>query len=249
MSERAGATKTVYQERVALRDWTPTWIRYQHVGRYEWILPRVAGLRVADAACGNGYGAAMMAGSAASVDGFDLSEQAVEEARERYGASGAVFTAADILALPRPDACYDAFVSFETIEHLPDTDAYLREIRRVLKPGGTFYCSTPNRLITNPGTSITDKPYNPWHLREFSPAELETALRRVFAEVTLLGQCFFGRPYAGALASIGRTLPAAAVRTHQLRKVASMPFDRAQRHVPQPLHAGHEPEALVAYCR
>src|SRR2546423_32411 len=62
------------------------WFR-RHLVVYEWIAARTRGLRVIDMACGEGYGSALLAGSAASVVGVDANPHAHEHARLRYRAA------------------------------------------------------------------------------------------------------------------------------------------------------------------
>jgi len=62
----------------------------------------------------------------------------------------------------------------------------LAEVARVLKPGGRFVCSTPNRRLLDPGTRITDRPFNPFHMREYTHADLDALLREFFASITWL---------------------------------------------------------------
>ena len=59
------------------------WFR-RHLAVYEWIAPRVRGLHVLDMACGEGYGSAVLARSAATVVGVDANPEAFEHARARY---------------------------------------------------------------------------------------------------------------------------------------------------------------------
>ena len=64
-------------------------------------------------------------------------------AKDRYPSGPLSFQSADCLHLPAPNHFADLFVSLETIEHLMDDDAFLREVVRVLKPDGIFICSGP----------------------------------------------------------------------------------------------------------
>ncbi len=237
-------------ERLTASAWVAPWLRHEHTARYEWAAGLAAGLTVADAACGTGYGSRhLRAAGAARVDGFDLSEEAIAEARRLHAGDGVRFETADATRLPCPDGTYDLFVSFETIEHVPDDVALVREARRVLKPGGTFVCSTPNRAVTNPGIPITGKPYNPFHLREYTWPELEAVLRQGFESVTFLGQSFHRRGYVRALNRVGSLWRKLAVRCHQCRKVLGVPWEKLERHRPAPLPGRGEPEVLVAVCR
>ncbi|HVO89598.1 MAG TPA: class I SAM-dependent methyltransferase, partial [Casimicrobiaceae bacterium] len=97
-------------------------IWYEHWHRYCAASRIAAGKRVVDAACGEGYGSLLLAGSAQSVVGVDIGAQAVEHARQRYRAPNLRFECASVTALPLPDASVDVVVSFETIEHLAEQE-------------------------------------------------------------------------------------------------------------------------------
>lgn len=47
--------------------------------------------------------------------------------------------------LPFADGAFDVVLSFDVFEHIPDSDAHLREVRRVLRPGGVYLLQTPNK--------------------------------------------------------------------------------------------------------
>jgi ubiquinone/menaquinone biosynthesis C-methylase UbiE len=237
-------------ERLTEKAWIAPWLQHEHTTRYEWAATLAAGRKVADAACGTGYGSRrLLAGGALQVDGFDLSPEAIAEARRLHACPGIRFEVADVTCLPTPDCSYDLFVSFETIEHVRDDLALLREVKRVLKPDGTFLCSTPNRTVTNPGIPITGRPYNPFHVREYTQPELEAVLRQVFPSVTFLGQSFHGGSYVRALNRIGGLWRMLAVRLHQSRKVLGVPWEKPERHQPTHLADNREPEVMVAVCR
>jgi SAM-dependent methyltransferase len=237
-------------ERLTEKAWVAPWLQHEHTTRYDWAASLAAGRTVADAACGTGYGARrLLAGGAARVDGFDISPDAIAEARGLHADAAARFEVADVTRLPVADHTYDLFVSFETIEHVPDDLALLREVRRVLKPDGVFLCSTPNRAVTNPGIAITGRPYNPFHRREYTRPELAAVLRQVFPSVEFLGQSFHSRRYVRGLSRIGGLSRMLAVRLHQCRKVLGVPWDNRERHRPTALPAEAEPEVLVAICR
>ena len=149
--------------------------------------------------------------------------------------------------LPFPAHTFDLIVSLETVEHVEDDSAYTAEMQRVLKKDGLLLCSTPNRRVLNPGRTLSDHPFNQFHIREYSPSEFENLLRRYFGQVTLYGQSSYPNVYVAALERLGRRFPMVAVRIHQLRKLLGIAFERRERHLPGPLpFRNAEPEVLIA---
>jgi cyclopropane fatty-acyl-phospholipid synthase-like methyltransferase len=158
----------------------------EHLTRYFFARRHVnPGGRVLDAACGSGFGSSVLAERAGQVVGVDLEPEAVEYARWRYGSPRAQFQVMDCRALGFAAGVFDAYVSFETIEHLGASDhsVFVAEARRVLTDGGTFIVSTPNRDLYNLGQSP-----NPYHHGELSPDEFHDLLKQHFSEVALFGQ-------------------------------------------------------------
>jgi hypothetical protein len=160
------------------------WVEHWH--RYAFARGLASGRRVLDAACGEGYGSAMLADVAASVLGVDISEETVAHARSRYGGSpGLDFQVADASALDAlPDANFDLIVSFETLEHLHAQEALLDGFARLLAADGVLLLSTPDRRTYSdlPGFS------NEHHVRELYREEFEALLAPRFAAVQLYGQ-------------------------------------------------------------
>ncbi|MGH8635789.1 MAG: methyltransferase domain-containing protein, partial [Burkholderiales bacterium] len=112
--------------------------------------------RVLDAACGLGYGAAILhdAAGPVSVHGLDASEYAVDYASAVFGSRrpGVRFSKADVMDVAQlPDESVDVVTSFETLEHIADPRWFVREAARVLAPGGRFLCSVPNRWVDETG--------------------------------------------------------------------------------------------------
>ncbi len=166
---------------------TPECVReiwYEHWHRYAFARALCAGKRVLDAACGEGYGSAMLAQVAGHVTGVDLDAQTIAHAKARYGHIGNLsFRKGSVTALDLPDASVDVIVSFETIEHLAEQETMLAEFRRVLAPHGLLVISSPDRETYNAGGES-----NPFHVRELSREEFEALLRTHFPAVTLYGQ-------------------------------------------------------------
>ncbi|MFB9067150.1 class I SAM-dependent methyltransferase [Pseudofulvimonas gallinarii] len=148
-------------------------IYLMHIASYRFARDYCAGKRVLDLGCGSGYGAASLAGTAESIVAVDISREAIEFASERYRAPNLSFRQIHAgSALPFADETFDVVLSFQVIEHVADEAGYLREARRVLKPGGHMIIVTPDRRLR---LLPFQKPWNRWHLREYSAA----ALRRV----------------------------------------------------------------------
>ncbi|HET9476074.1 MAG TPA: methyltransferase domain-containing protein [Dehalococcoidia bacterium] len=153
----------------------------EHIVRYLFASRLVEGKQVLDVASGSGYGSDILkAAGASQVIGLDRSEEAVRYGAVRHASTKPDYLTADAEHLPLADSVFDVVVSFETIEHLPDPLQFLREIKRVLTPGGLFIVSTPNRGVFIEG--------NPWHLHEFTYEELKSALRAMFKHIETLSQ-------------------------------------------------------------
>jgi 2-polyprenyl-3-methyl-5-hydroxy-6-metoxy-1,4-benzoquinol methylase len=156
----------------------------RHLAVYEWIGARVAGLRVIDMACGEGYGSEVLSRSAANVVGLDANPEAHEHAKLKYRRQNLSFERGMVESHGEPSA-YDAVVFLQTIEHVQDPVAVLDHFRNILAPGGVAYISTPNVLtLAPPGQPRSD---NPWHIREYRAEEFECLCSSVFHEVELLG--------------------------------------------------------------
>ena len=159
------------------------WYR-RHLAVYEWIGARVAGLRVLDMACGEGYGSEVLSRSAASVVGVDANPEAYDHARLRYQRENLRFERGVVETYGEPQSL-DAVVFLQTIEHVQAPEAVLEHFRGLLAPGGTAYVSTPN-LLTLAGPE-REKSDNPWHVREYRAPEFRELCRSVFEHVELLG--------------------------------------------------------------
>jgi SAM-dependent methyltransferase len=96
--------------------------------------------------CGGGLVSGLVAGTGASVFGFDISPIAVGNANGKYGSGGAQFNVASADAVPLADASVDGAWSFEVLEHLWNPVAALREMARVVKPGGFIFVTCPNHF-------------------------------------------------------------------------------------------------------
>jgi SAM-dependent methyltransferase len=156
---------------------------YEHLHRYLWARSLVAGRRVLDLGSGEGYGGALLAGSAAAVTGVDIDEQAVAHSRANYpNVEFAVASATDLSGYA--DDAFEAVVAFEVIEHVAEQERVLAEVARVLAPGGLLIMSTPERRAYSEERDFV----NPYHVRELTQDEFAGLLRRHFAQVSLSSQ-------------------------------------------------------------
>ena len=115
------------------------------------FLPPVQGKRILEIACGRGGFSRLLGARDASVCGADFSASAVAIANERLKGHASLtglvtYVQADVQNMPFEENSFDIVVSCETIEHVPDPRAAVREMYRVCKPGGTLFLTTPNYL-------------------------------------------------------------------------------------------------------
>jgi ubiquinone/menaquinone biosynthesis C-methylase UbiE len=106
-----------------------------------------SGLDVLDVGCGQGIDVVQYARAGARVTGIDLTPRHVELARSHVRALGlsVEIVSGDAESLPFADASFDRVSSNGVLHHTPDMPAALREIRRVLRPGGEIRILVYNR--------------------------------------------------------------------------------------------------------
>ncbi|MFT7840079.1 class I SAM-dependent methyltransferase [Saccharothrix sp. BKS2] len=156
------------------------WFR-RHEAAYLDLVRHCVGAVVLEAGCGEGYGAALIAGRAARVVALDYDETTAAHVGRAY--PGLTAVRGNLAALPVRDAGVDVVANLQVIEHLWDQEGFLAECARVLRPGGRLLVTTPNRITFSPGR---DTPLNPFHTRELAPAELRDLLVGAGLEVELL---------------------------------------------------------------
>jgi len=159
-------------------------LEWEHLDRYHFAGQLVEGKNVLDAACGTGYGTAILAQRAKRVVGVDISEEAVAYAEGKFGDERIIFHKASVTTLPFPDKEFDVVVSFETLEHIDETaqNCFLREILRVLKPDGILVMSTPNREV------YQQRGKNEFHVKELTYIEFKYLLEAKFKNVKFFSQ-------------------------------------------------------------
>ena len=159
---------------------TPVSTWQEHVGRYAFAKRYAAGKTVLDVACGTGYGSDMLVHEGASqVVGGDVDVRPLNWGAAHYPNPRLSFVGINAQEMGFPNDTFDLVVSFETVEHLPDHEAFLSEVQRILKPGGLFICSTPNKAYFSPCGA---KALNPYHVHEFRREEFYGVVTEHFDE-------------------------------------------------------------------
>lgn len=141
------------------------------------VLSDVVRDRVADIGFGTGFGTHLLATKAKEVYGFEMDHDAIEFARTVFPFKELHFEFGDITKGISNGMQFDYIIMIDVIEHIKHDKEALLNVKAMMAKGGTFICSTPNRL------SRYRKSDN--HYREYAPKELEGILRRVFVSVEL----------------------------------------------------------------
>jgi len=133
---------------------------------------------VLEVGCGEGRGVELILSEADSFTGIDKIQNVVDALKTK-------FPEGDFRQMMIPpfvgldDNSFDVVISFQVIEHIKDDFNYLKEIHRVLRPGGKALITTPNIKM-----SLSR---NPWHIREYTSDELKGLGQKIFSSVKMLG--------------------------------------------------------------
>lgn len=160
------------------------------------ILGLRAGDRLLDLGCGAGRHAFEALRRGARVTAFDYDEaelkdvtavaSAMHEAGDLPAAARSATTRGDATRLPFPDATFDRIIAAEVLEHIDDDMGAIRELLRVLRPGGTIAATVPAFLPERINWAITDEYHAPFvpggHVRIYTQAELRNKVATVGAE-------------------------------------------------------------------
>jgi ubiquinone/menaquinone biosynthesis C-methylase UbiE len=147
---------------------------------YEFARDYVKGKQTADVGCADGYGTQYLADFTQSTIGVDYSEVTIADARQKHAAkTNLSFKAGKVPPIPLEDESVDVLTAFQFIEHIEQRLAFMQDVKRVLKPGGIFLCTTPNIKM-----SIAR---NPFHVHEYTFEEMKTEASKVFENIELKG--------------------------------------------------------------
>lgn len=164
--------RVISAERVS-RDLSDNYVFQRSLLAYHEAAARIAG-NVLEIGTGSGYGVEIIAPHATRFVTLDK-----HRAEGLPQLSNVEYRQAKVPTLPFPDASFDCVISFQVIEHIRRDQLFVAEVCRVLKPGGRFIVSTPNRPM-----SLTR---NPWHVREYTAEEFGALLGQHFCRVETLG--------------------------------------------------------------
>ncbi|MHC2335741.1 class I SAM-dependent methyltransferase [Bradyrhizobium sp. USDA 4454] len=189
------------------------------------------GQRWLDAGCGTGTLSRLLAARGCDVTGVDASPEMIAAARRRLAdppAERLTFRHIPTIAdLPFADRSFDGVLCASVLEYVPDVAQCLRQIHRVLRPGGVLLVSIPNRrsllrqgykLAHAASSRVTARPlfrYLAFSKFDTSPAAMQGLLRQ--HGLTMLGSSFAGSPLPPALdrrATIGTLINILARRDH-----------------------------------
>ncbi|HOV88838.1 MAG TPA: class I SAM-dependent methyltransferase [Candidatus Paceibacterota bacterium] len=116
--------------------------RFEHIQRYQFALQHIqSNKRVLDLGCGTGYGSYLCFQAQNEVYSLDISEKAINYAKEYYPGPHYFVNSAE--QLPFEDGFFDAVIAYEIIEHVEHPDKVIKEIHRVLKKMATCLFQPP----------------------------------------------------------------------------------------------------------
>lgn len=151
----------------------------RHLAAYDYANTLVAGKKVMDAGCGEGWGTQRLADSAASVTGVDYSAEAVGACRAKWKKPNLEFRRVDLTEAPDAADKFDVVINFQVLEHIDDPRPFLRGLRSRVADDGVLMLTTPNILM-----SFSE---NPYHLHEYTADELRALLGEFFGSIEILG--------------------------------------------------------------
>jgi 2-polyprenyl-3-methyl-5-hydroxy-6-metoxy-1,4-benzoquinol methylase len=151
-----------------------------HLDRYRFAAPFLRNINVLDMGCGSGYGSFLLAEDASEVVGIDVSQKAIEFAKEHFYRENLTFLALDWKDSANLSRVFQGIVALEFLEHIREQENFLKTAASLLTQGGIFILSTPNKSLSSQKSLF--------HLKEFEPDELQGILGKYFSKTCLYGQ-------------------------------------------------------------
>ncbi|HUV63618.1 MAG TPA: class I SAM-dependent methyltransferase [Sedimentisphaerales bacterium] len=134
--------------------------------------------RILEIGCGIGSVVYELSGKGHDVTGIDISGEAIEYGRKKYGDIRLEVQAAE--TLPYDDESFDAVLSFDLFEHIAGIDRHISEVARVLRPGGYYLFQTPNKYSNALYETLWTRSlqWRRYHPSLHSPGQLRRRLAR-----------------------------------------------------------------------
>lgn len=164
--------------------------------------------------CGEGRGVELLAPLASSYIGIDKIKPIVDELKAKYPEYQ--FQDGVFPPFPFEDNQFDTIVTFQVIEHIKKDEEFIKEIHRVLKPGGQALITTPNIKMT--------LSRNPWHIREYTADQLENLCKKYFNNVEMKG-----------IAGSERVMEYHEQNRKSVNKIMRFDIFNLQHHLPAPI--------------
>jgi ubiquinone/menaquinone biosynthesis C-methylase UbiE len=137
-------------------------------------------VKLLDIGCGTGYGTAHLAKHAAYALGVDYSGATLEQSRKEYeNIKNLEFLECKVPPITIEDESFDVVTAFQFIEHISNPVDFIKEVYRILKPGGFFLCTTVNGEMS--------LARNPFHVFEYTFETMEADFKKVFSKVDMIG--------------------------------------------------------------
>ena len=181
--------------------------------------------RLLDLGCGAGWSSSLFAAQGYDVVGLDLAAAFEPPPGERLR-----FSLGDAARLPFPDGSFDAVAAYQFLEHVPDPQSVLLEVRRVLRPGGWFCLVGPNLMGLTP--SLTAALFHVWRNRP---------VRRIF----LRDEAMPRHPYGNTLPEIVRQFVSNAVLLASKLVSSDVRFHMRTPDTVPPFHADNDARFLL----
>lgn len=122
----------------------------------------VPGRRVLEIGTGRGSMLDWLGRQGMDAVGIEIRDELVRDARRRH--PDLAIVRASGTALPFADASFDLVVSFDVFEHIADSDGHLRDVTRVLRPGGEYLLQTPNKWTNSVFETIRWRSFTRWRV-------------------------------------------------------------------------------------
>lgn len=171
--------------------WPIRFVEARRLAHIRAMAGRCDGRELAEIGSGGGHVLRLFA--TARLTAIDVSDVFLGIARRNLAGYDVRFLKGEVAALGLPDACFDAIVCSEVLEHCADPEAILREMRRLLRRGGVAVVTVPNdplilrvkALLRRSGLGTVlgarvEWGGDPFHLHRWTPAQFRALLETYF---------------------------------------------------------------------